>query len=737
MDIYLLFVIVLFGLAVTDLVVGVSNDAVNFLNSAIGSKVASRRIIMLVASLGVFIGATFSGGMMEVARKGIFNPEMFMFADIMAIFLAVMLTDIILLDVFNTLGMPTSTTVSIVFELLGASVAVSLIKIIGASDSILSIGSYINSEKATAIILGIFISVGIAFTIGAIVMWLSRLIFSFNYEKRMRFAGAIWGGIAFAALSYFLLFKGLKGAAFVTDDFQIWVQENTLLLLGGSFVFWALVLQVLFSVFKFNIFRGVVLFGTFSLAMAFAGNDLVNFIGVPIAGLESYGAWSQSGVAPEAFGMESLAKAVRTNPLLLFGAGVIMVATLWFSKKARSVTETEVNLGRQDEGAERFRPNFLARALVRIIHELASSISSALPESWQKRIGSNFDPRVSSQQNTIDAPAFDLVRASVNLTVASALIALATSLKLPLSTTYVSFMVAMGTSLADRAWGRDSAVYRVAGVLNVILGWLMTALIAFTTAALFAWLIHQFGAWAVMALLALAVFLISRSFMYHKKKEQEKKAQSDLLGNGEKIDTSFVSNQTNKTMANMLAHTASVYEQNISGLISEDLSQLRNARKASKALVRQNKNFRQNLFQILKSIKPSSLEAGRRFILAYDLEQDLNGSLAVLAESCHDHVANVHEPLSPGQQNKLKSLMRDVLKYLDNCQQYINQENKSGFSSLKAEKITILDRIEALMLKQNEGLISNDFNSRNSLLYFTILLETKDIVAIATRFAKL
>jgi phosphate/sulfate permease len=447
MDMYLLFVVVLFGLAITDLVVGVSNDAVNFLNSAIGSKVAKRNTIMLVASLGVFIGATFSGGMMQVARKGIFNPDMFMFADIMAIFLAVMLTDIILLDVFNTLGMPTSTTVSIVFELLGASVAVAIIKIAGASDSMLSLGAYINSEKATQIILGIFISVGIAFTIGAVVMWISRLIFSFNYKKRLRFAGAIWGGIAFAALSYFLLFKGIKGASFVTPEFQQWVKSNTLLLLGASFLFWTILLQVLLSVFKLNIFRGIVLFGTFSLAMAFAGNDLVNFIGVPIAGLESYQSWNASGVAPGAFSMESLAKAVRTNPLLLFGAGVIMVATLWFSKKARSVTETEVNLGRQDEGAERFKANFLARSLVRMIHLLSSSLNRSIPSSLRERIGSNFELN-KSRPLAADAPAFDLVRASVNLTVASALIALATSLKLPLSTTYVSFMVAMGTSLA-------------------------------------------------------------------------------------------------------------------------------------------------------------------------------------------------------------------------------------------------------------------------------------------------
>ncbi|MEZ4687461.1 MAG: inorganic phosphate transporter [Bacteroidia bacterium] len=737
MDIYLIFVIVLFGLAVTDLVVGVSNDAVNFLNSAIGSQVASRRIIMLVASLGVFIGATFSGGMMEVARKGIFNPEMFMFADIMAIFLAVMLTDIILLDVFNTLGMPTSTTVSIVFELLGAAVAVALIKVVTAGDSVLSLGSYINSEKATEIILGIFISVGIAFTIGAIVMWLSRLIFSFNYEKRLRFAGALWGGLAFAALSYFLLFKGLKGAAFVSDDFEFWVQENSLMLLGASFLFWTIILQILLRVFKFNIFRAVVLFGTFSLAMAFAGNDLVNFIGVPIAGLESYHSWSASGAAPDAFGMGSLAKAVRTNPFLLFGAGVIMVATLWFSKKARSVTETEVNLGRQDEGSERFRPNFLARILVRIIHELASGISNSLPEKWQKRIGTNFTTRAVASSGSTDVPAFDLVRASVNLTVASALIALATSLKLPLSTTYVSFMVAMGSSLADRAWGRDSAVYRVAGVLNVILGWLMTALIAFTTAALFAWFIHYFDVWAAGLLLLLAVFLISRSFLYHRKKEQEKKANAALPGGADHVDSAFVYEQTNKAMTGMLSRTAGVYEQNINGLIQEDLSQLRSARKASKALVRQNNAFRQSLFQILKSINPASLDAGRRLILAYDLEQDLIGSVSVLASSCHDHVANVHEPLSPGQQNKLKSLMRDVLRYLKHCQQYIEQESKHGVSNLKAEKMTILDRIEALMLKQHEGLISNDYNSRNSLLYFTILLETKDIVAIATRFARL
>jgi phosphate/sulfate permease len=734
-DFYLLLVVILFGLAITDLVVGVSNDAVNFLNSAIGSKVAPRRIIMLVASLGIFIGATFSSGMMEVARKGIFVPEYFVFAEIMVIFVAVMLTDIILLDLFNTFGMPTSTTVSIVFELLGAAVAVSLLKIAQAGDSLSTLSTYINSDKALAIISGILLSVAFAFTIGAFIQWLSRLLFSFQYQKRLKYVGAIWGGLAFAILTYFLLIKGLKGASFVSKSQLEWVQTHTWLLIGATFAGWALILQVLISFFKQNILRYIVLFGTFTLAMAFAGNDLVNFIGVPIAGLESYQLWSASGEAADAYYMSVLNQPVRTATYLLLLAGLIMVVTLWFSKKARSVTETEVNLGRQDEGAERFSPNLLSRSLVRMIHGLSKGLSALVPTTLQQQLGQSFAQVPESKDP--DRPAFDLVRASVNLTVASALISFATSLKLPLSTTYVSFMVAMGTSLADRAWGRDSAVFRVAGVLNVIGGWFITALVAFTVSACFAWLIFSFGLVAVLSLLALAIFLIVRSFAFHRKKEKEKQAFQKV----EKETAPLTAPEVQKSMAEHLVESLETVKLSLrhafEGLLMEDRKQVRTARRDIRKLQKQNKNLRRNLFAYLRRLQPDQVEASRLYILAYDHEQDLLGSLQFLVDACHDHVANVHNPLSEAQTSQLQKKLEEITQYLELVKTYLQQGRPEDYAALIEMKDQLLLLLGELLRQQSAGYQQEQYNARNSLLYFTLLLEGKDVIAIAARFAKL
>ncbi len=467
---YLIIVGVLFVLAISDLVVGVSNDAVNFLNSALGAKVASFRLIMIIAAIGVFVGATFSSGMMEVARKGIFNPEHFYFSEIMIIFLAVMLTDIILLDGFNTLGMPTSTTVSIVFELLGAAVAISIIKIVKDPNA-LPLYEYINTAKATAIISGILISVVVAFTTGLLVQWISRLVFSFQYERKLQYFGGIFGGLAIAAITYFMLIKGVKGAIFMPEAAVDWIKHHGWTILLISFVGWTIILQLLYWLFKVNILKIIVLAGTFALAMAFAGNDLVNFIGVPLAGFQSYKEFiALPGADPDTMDMSFLAGKVKTEPYLLALAGVIMVITLWTSKKAKNVVKTSIDLSRQDSGDERFGSSALARSVVRMSRNMATGVMSVVPNSILNHIDKQFDSskyneKVAAMENP---PAFDLIRASVNLVVASILIALATSLKLPLSTTYVTFMVAMGSSLADRAWGRESAVYRVTGVLSVV-----------------------------------------------------------------------------------------------------------------------------------------------------------------------------------------------------------------------------------------------------------------------------
>lgn len=509
MDPYLFIVIALLILAVVDLIVGVSNDAVNFLNSAIGSKAASRRTIFIIAAAGVFIGATFSTGMMEVARKGIFNPSFFSFQDIMVIFMAVMLTDILILDIFNTLGMPTSTTVSIVFELLGASVVTGLLMIANSPDhSDLSILDLINYSKSIEIISGIFISIAIAFSVGAIVQWLARFLFTFHYKKRLRVYGAPFAGVALSVIVYFLLVKGLKSATFIPSDFANLVSDHSLTIILLTFIVATGVTFMLQRLWKVNPLRIVVLTGTFALAMAFAGNDLVNFIGVPITGFQSYNLWHASGLPASEYGMSALVNAVKTPSVMLYAAGLIMVLTLWFSSKAKKVTDTELKLGSQGEVHERFRPNKLSHGIVKAASHLGKAFRNFMPRKTNVYINWRFRLLTIDEK---DKPAFDLVRASVNLMIASTLIAFASSMKLPLSTTYVSFMVAMGSSLADRAWGSGSAPHRVAGVLNVVAGWFLTAAGAFVGAGLMALLIYFGGPWIAAVLFGISLIVLIRS----------------------------------------------------------------------------------------------------------------------------------------------------------------------------------------------------------------------------------
>lgn len=507
MDIYLILVIALLILAIGDLVVGVSNDAVNFLTSAIGSKVASKRTILIIAAAGVFAGAAFSSGMMEVARKGIFNPSFFNFADVMVIFMAVMITDILLLDGFNSLGLPTSTTVSIVFELLGAAVMVGYLMYRLDDSMNHSLADTINTSKATEIIAGIFISIGVAFSVGAIAQWISRLWFTFNIRKGVKRYGAIFGGFSMTIIIYFLLIKGIKGADFGAEVNEF-IAENTNSLVFYSLLGSTLLLWLLQRVARINPLKIVVLAGTFSLAMAFAGNDLVNFIGVPITGYQSYNLWLDSGVPASEFRMDSLAEAVATPRMLLYAAGLIMVVTLWLSAKARKVTDTSVNLGSQGKVDERFKPNLVSKGIISAALGFNNFFTRVVPKRTLATINKRFAFEEVTEANR---PAFDLVRAAVNLVIASILIAFASSLKLPLSTTYVSFMVAMGASLADRAWGAGSAPYRVAGVVNVIGGWFLTAIGAFTASALVALIIWFGGSYVALGLFLLAITILIRS----------------------------------------------------------------------------------------------------------------------------------------------------------------------------------------------------------------------------------
>ena len=502
-------------LAVLDLWVGVSNDAVNFLNGAVGSKAASFKVIIFVAAVGVFIGAALSNGMMDIARHGIFQPQYFYFSEIMCILVAVMLTDVVLLDIFNSLGMPTSTTVSLVFELVGGTVALSLIKIAN-SDGAYQLGDLINTEKAFTVIMAIFVSVAIAFVFGAVVQYISRLIFSFNYKKTSKYFIGIFGGLAATSIIYFMLIKGLKGSTIVSQETMDLVHQHTDAIIIGSIIFFTLLFQVLYFL-KMNVFKIIILMGTFALALAFAGNDLVNFIGVPLAGYSSYmDLMAQGGaVSTDNFLMTSLLESAKTPWYFLFAAGIVMVIALATSKKAHNVIKTAVDLSRQSDGEESFGTSPVARVLVRTFSNAAETIDSVIPIPVKRWIGSRFNQ---TEMILEDKASFDLVRASVNVVLSGLLIAVGTSLKLPLSTTYVAFMVAMGTSLADKAWGRESAVYRITGVLSVIGGWFITAGAAFSICFIVAMLIYFGGTAAIVALVALAVFSLVRSHLVYKKK---------------------------------------------------------------------------------------------------------------------------------------------------------------------------------------------------------------------------
>jgi len=736
---FLILVIILIALAVADLVVGVSNDAVNFLNSAVGSKVAPRHVIMIVASMGILLGATFSSGMMEIARKGIFNPDYFLFTDVMVIFLAVMLTDIILLDLFNTYGLPTSTTVSIVFELLGAAVVVALIKISADGDGALALGNYINSSSAIVIVSGIFSSILIAFTFGAIIQYLSRILFTFHYERRLTWFGGVWSGLALTFILYFLLIKGIKGASFSSEVFIGWVNKNTPVLMLGSFVVFSLISQLLISVFKVNILRIVVLFGTFSLAMAFAGNDLVNFIGVPLAGLESFESWAASGQAATDFGMGALKEPIRTNTLYLIIAGAIMIVTLWLSRKARSVTDTEVSLARQDEGAEFFSSNALARGIVGLSRGVANGFAWILPATWKRRAERRFKPVDLDLENgnQKDKPAFDLVRASVNLTVASVLIAMATSLKLPLSTTYVSFMVAMGASLADRAWGRDSAVFRIAGVLNVIGGWFVTALVAFTVSGLFAFLIYFLGPWAIGGLLGLIVFLISRTFILHRKKEKAKETLRKIERQAELISSKQFIDDTARKMSEYLSFINDAYQNALNGLLFEDMERIQEAREDLQSLDTQNKILKLKLYRSIQRIQEKETEMSRLYLHLYDLEQDINQSVTYIVDACSEHIENHFNPLSHKQTENLVQSMESVSSFIMAGSQCLHDLRCQSIQPMLDQQRDITLLLESLLDKQIKGVKKGAYSMRNSMLFFSIQLETIDLVEGVARCLQL
>ena len=729
-NIYILMIIALIALAAIDLVVGVSNDAVNFLNSAIGSKVVSMRTIMIVASFGIAIGAIFSSGMMEVARKGIFNPGEFYFNEIMIIFMAVMVTDVLLLDFFNTLGMPTSTTVSIVFELLGAAVAMAIIKIMVAEDQTLAnLSQYINTEKAVLIISGIFLSVVFAFSIGALVQYVSRMFLSFNFEQKPKIYGALFSGIALTAITYFIFMKGLKGTSYY-DDIKGSVEGNESMIIAIAFLIWTSLSYFLTAILKVNLYKIIITVGTFALALAFAGNDLVNFIGVPMAAWNSYEAWSVSGVPAREFSMEVLAGKVPTPSLFLFIAGMIMVVTLWLSSKARKVAATEVNLARQTEGHERFEPNAMSRILVRSSLGMMNAFSAIIPDGVKHKIEKKFEKPVVNlpKSKLYELPAFDAVRASTNLMVAGILISIATSYKLPLSTTYVTFMVAMGTSLADRAWDRESAVYRVAGVLNVIGGWFFTAFIAFLTAGIFTYLIHLGGITAIGLILLLVLVLLARNYIRHRKEEKEK-VQERVIRRAELITAKEVIDETSDHIAEVVSRVQKLHSNVVKDLSSHDLNKLKKTDKHVKKLNKEVDALKDEAFYFIKSMDESSVEASRFYLLVLGYLQDISQSISYISTASFKHVNNNHKNLKKSQTDDLSIIDEQLSKMLKDIAVTFETQDFDNIGKIVAEKQELLNHVSESIQKQIQRIRTEESSAKNTTLYFGNLLETKDLIS--------
>ena len=716
-------------LAILDIVVGVSNDAINFLNSAIGSKAISLRTIMIVASLGIFIGAVFSSGMMEVARKGIFNPGEFFFDEIMVIFMAVIITDILLLDFFNTLGLPTSTTVSIVFNLLGASVVMSLFKILDSeSQSLADIGTYINTEKAITIISGILLSVLIAFSVGAIVQWVSRVIFTFQFEKKVKNFGALFGGIALTSITYFIFIKGLKGTPYYSD-MSGFLKSNEILIVAIAFLILTSFSFLFQKISQKSILLVIILVGTFGLALAFAGNDLVNFIGVSMAAYHSYEAWSVSGIDPSLFSMESLDKKVPAEPLLLFIAGGIMVVTLWFSKKAKTVAETEIGLSRQHDTHEKFKPNLFSRILVNFFFKTSTAIGSIMPDSITGKIERSFENNkifLINKDQSVDAPAFDMIRASVNLMVAGILISIATAMKLPLSTTYVTFMVAMGTSLADRAWGRESAVYRVAGVVNVIGGWFLTALGAFIASGVVVFLISLDKVTMIPVLLLLTIILLVRSFLKHKRKETQISHKELKMSESNTVQGIILESADN--IVNVISRAKKLYAGILKGLSSQDVNILKKRKKGVMKLDGEIENLRDNIFFLIKNLDETSVRGSSFYISVLAYLTDIAQSVEFISKKSYKHVNNQHEKLMFKQYKDLMEIDDRLNLMYSEIIEIFNAKRFERISIVLAQRQEITGLISEKIEAQIDRTRLEESSPKNTTLYFNILLKTKDLV---------
>lgn len=727
--IYLCIIIFLFVLAIFDLMVGVSNDAVNFLNSAVGAKAASFKTILFIAGVGIFIGASLSNGMMDIARHGIYQPQHFYFAELMCILLAVMLTDVVLLDVFNSMGMPTSTTVSLVFELLGGTFALSLIKV--HNNDALGLGDLINTDKALSVIMGIFVSVALAFFFGMVVQWLARVIFTFNYTKKVKYSIALFGGVAATSIIYFMLIKGLKDSSFMTPENKEWIHRHTFLLITSFFAFFTILMQILHWL-KVNVFKVVVLMGTFALALAFAGNDLVNFIGVPLAGFSSFMDYTANGAEAGADGflMSSLLGPAKTPWYFLVGAGAIMVYALSTSKKAHAVIKTSVDLSRQDEGEENFGSTPMARTLVRFSMGLANGMARIAPERTKKWVETRFRK---DEAIIADGAAFDLVRASVNLVLAGLLIALGTSLKLPLSTTYVTFMVAMGTSLADRAWGRDSAVYRITGVLSVIGGWFITAGAAFTISFFVALILYYGGNTSIFILIGLAVFILVRSQIVYKKRKAKENDNTTLKQLMKSTDSKealqLMRRHTREELGKVLQYAENNFELTVTSFIHENLRGLRRAMGASKfekQLIKQMK--RTGAVAMYRLDNAVALEKGLYYYQGNDFASELVYSISRLCEPCLEHIDNNFNPLDAIQKGEFGDVAEDITYLIQQCRRQLENNDYGNLEEEIGRAGTLNDRLLQLKHKELQRIQDQLGSIRVSIVYLTMIQEAQNVV---------
>ncbi len=739
---YLFLIIFLFVLAVFDLSVGVSNDAVNFMNSAIGSKAASFKVIMVIAAIGIFVGASLSNGMMDIARHGIYQPQHFYFSEIMCILLAVMLTDVVLLDIFNSLGMPTSTTVSLVFELLGGTVAISLIKIAN-SNGALQLGDLLNTDKAFTVILAIFLSVAIAFFFGAIVQYISRLIFTFNYKKHMNYFIGLFGGLAATSILYFMLIKGLKESSFMEGDLKTMIYSNTDTIVWGALIFFTLLMQVLHWL-KVNVFKVVILLGTFALALAFAGNDLVNFIGVPLAGYSSYmDLMAQGGTTTtDTFLMESLLEPAKTPWYFLVGSGLVMVIALATSKKAQAVIKTSVDLARQSDGNENFGTSPVARVLVRTCNNASNTILSVVPLRVKDWIDSRFN---NNEIILEDKASFDLVRASVNVVLSGLLIALGTSLKLPLSTTYVAFMVAMGSSLADRAWGRESAVYRITGVLSVIGGWFITAGAAFTICFLVALLIHVGGIAAMAAMVGLAIYMLIRNQILYKKKMKKEAMQEEVDSTISKLREtkdkrealSLFREHSRDELCDVLNFASDTFNRSVHGFMDENLRELRKVMSAieeKKSYLKQVKRVGTLGVTLLEH--DIAIDKGLYYYQGNDFASEIVFSIRRLTEPGKEHVDNHFSPLCEVQKEDFGKMTDEIVSFLNRSSVMIESNDYHRMDDLIAESVDLTAKLTLLKKEELKRIQGQSGSTKVSMVYLNMVQEAQNVVSFTANLLK-